>query len=283
MKLAQILLDGQTCLCAVTPGGLRPLTKSGYRTMQDAIERPEDLPRAQEAAEAEDNAIAVDQAHFLPVIERPGKIICVGVNYQMHANECGHERPQEPVLFSKFPTALSANNHTVAIPHGVEKLDYEAELVLVIGKRGKNIPKEEAMDYIFGCTCGNDLSARDWQHKSSQWMLGKTPDGFAPVGPWVATTDSMHGMDELEVACAVNGELRQYANITDMIFDCDEIVSYVSQAMTLEPGDLIFTGTPDGVIQGKQEKDQQWLKPGDVVEVAIERIGTLRTVIGERE
>ncbi len=165
----------------------------------------------------------------------------------------------------------------------MERLDYEAELVMVIGRRAHHVSADEAMDYVFGCTCGNDLSARDWQNRSSQWLAGKTPDGFAPVGPWIATTDSMHEIQDLEIACAVNGQLRQYASTGDMIFGCAEIVSYVSSIMTIEPGDLIFTGTPDGVILGLPEEQRQWLKPGDVLEVSIENIGTLRTVIGSRE
>ena len=283
MKLAQIERNGQTCLCTKTPEGLIPLDGVGYHTMMDAIGRIEDLPRALEMAEAKEKPIAPKEARFLPVVSRPGKIVCVGVNYGRHVKECGHSLPTEPVLFSKFATALSAHGESVTIPRGVEQLDYEAELVMVIGQRAHNVSVEEAMDYVFGCTCGNDLSARDWQHKSSQWLMGKTPDGFAPVGPWVVTTDAMHEIQDLEIACAVNGQLRQYASTGDMIFGCAEIVSYISHIMTLEPGDLIFTGTPDGVILGMPEDQRQWLKPGDVLEVSIENIGTLRTAIGPIE
>lgn len=283
MKLAQIERNGQTCLCAKTAQGLIPLAGVGYNTMMDAIARSEELPRALEMAEARETPIAVEDAHFLPVVSRPGKIVCVGVNYGRHVKECGESLPDAPVLFSKFGTALSAHKGSVAIPRGVCQLDYEAELVMVIGRRARHVAADEAMDYVFGCTCGNDLSARDWQSRSSQWLAGKTPDGFAPVGPWVATVDSLHEIQELEIACAVNGQLRQYASTGDMIFSCADIVSYVSSVMTLEPGDLIFTGTPDGVILGLPQEQRQWLKPGDVLEVSIENIGTLRTVIGPRE
>ena len=283
MKLAQIEQGGQTVLCAKTAEGLIPLDGVGYHTMMDAIERIEELPRALEMAVAKETPIASEEAHFLPVVSRPGKIVCVGVNYGRHVKECGQSLPDAPVLFSKFATALSAHKDSVAIPRGVERLDYEAELVMVIGRRAHHVSADEAMDYVFGCTCGNDLSARDWQNRSSQWLAGKTPDGFAPVGPWITTIDAMHEIQDLEIACALNGQLRQDASTGDMIFSCAEIVSYVSSIMTLEPGDLIFTGTPDGVILGLPEEQRQWLKPGDVLEVSIENIGTLRTVIGPRE
>ena len=283
MKLAQIEQGGQTVLCARTAEGLIPLNGVGYHTMMDAIERIDELPRALEMAEAKDTPLAPEDARFLPVVSRPGKIVCVGVNYGRHVKECGQSLPDAPVLFSKFATALSAHKDSVAIPRGVERLDYEAELVMVIGRRAHCVSADEAMDYVFGCTCGNDLSARDWQSRSSQWLAGKTPDGFAPVGPWITTIDAMHEIQDLEIACALNGQLRQYASTGDMIFSCAEIVSYVSSVMTLEPGDLIFTGTPDGVILGLPEEQRRWLKPGDVLEVSIENIGTLRTVIGPRE
>lgn len=283
MKLAQIEQGGQTILCARTAEGLIPLNGMGYHTMMDAIERIDELPRALEMAEAKETPLAPEDARFLPVVSRPGKIVCVGVNYGRHVKECGQSLPDAPVLFSKFATALSAHKDSVAIPRGVERLDYEAELVMVIGRRAHCVSADEAMDYVFGCTCGNDLSARDWQSRSSQWLAGKTPDGFAPVGPWITTIDAMHEIQDLEIACALNGQLRQYASTGDMIFSCAEIVSYVSSIMTLEPGDLIFTGTPDGVILGLPEEQRRWLKPGDVLEVSIENIGTLRTVIGPRE
>ena len=283
MKLAQIEQGGQTILCARTAEGLIPLNGVGYHTMMDAIERIDELPRALEMAEAKETPLAPEDVRFLPVVSRPGKIVCVGVNYGRHVKECGQSLPDAPVLFSKFATALSAHKDSVAIPRGVERLDYEAELVMVIGRRAHCVSADEAMDYVFGCTCGNDLSARDWQSRSSQWLAGKTPDGFAPVGPWITTIDAMHEIQDLEIACALNGQLRQYASTGDMIFSCAEIVSYVSSVMTLEPGDLIFTGTPDGVILGLPEEQRRWLKPGDVLEVSIENIGTLRTVIGPRE
>ena len=283
MKLAQIEQGGQTILCARTAEGLIPLNGVGYHTMMDAIERIDELPRALEMAEAKETPLAPEDARFLPVVSRPGKIVCVGVNYGRHVKECGQSLPDAPVLFSKFATALSAHKDSVAIPRGVERLDYEAELVMVIGRRAHCVSADEAMDYVFGCTCGNDLSARDGQSRSSQWLAGKTPDGFAPVGPWITTIDAMHEIQDLEIACALNGQLRQYASTGDMIFNCAEIVSYVSSVMTLEPGDLIFTGTPDGVILGLPEEQRRWLKPGDVLEVSIENIGTLRTVIGPRE
>lgn len=280
MKLAQILIDNAPALCALTEKGLVSLAGDGYTSMTDALERPEGLKSA--LASSLCAPVSPENARFLPVVTRPGKVACVGVNYRRHILECGEKLPSEPVIFNKFPTALAAQNDVIAIPGDAAQLDYEAELVLVIGRRGRNIPVSDAAFYIFGCTCGNDLSARDWQFKSSQWFLGKTPDGFAPVGPYVVTSDSID-MQSLDIACRLNGETRQHSNTSDMIFSCAEIVSYLSRAVTLEPGDLIFTGTPDGVILGRPEGERVWMKPGDVVEIDIAGIGTLKNTIGERE
>ena len=180
MKLAQIEQGGQTILCARTAEGLIPLNGVGYHTMMDAIERIDELPRALEMAEAKETPLAPEDARFLPVVSRPGKIVCVGVNYGRHVKECGQSLPDAPVLFSKFATALSAHKDSVAIPRGVERLDYEAELVMVIGRRAHCVSADEAMDYVFGCTCGNDLSARDWQSRSSQWLAGRSGRGSRP-------------------------------------------------------------------------------------------------------
>ncbi len=280
MKLAQIISGGAPAVCALTGRGLVSLAGSGYHAMTDAFARPNGLAAALRNSVAQ--PIPPETARFLPVVTRPGKIACIGVNYRRHIVECGEKLPQEPVIFNKFPSALAAHGQAIALPRGASQFDYEAELVLVIGKGGRHIPKEEAPQHVFGCTCGNDLSARDWQFKSSQWFLGKTPDGFAPVGPYIVTADSID-MQNLDIACRVNGETRQRSNTSDMIFTCAEIVSYLSDAVTLEPGDLIFTGTPDGVILGRPEGERQWLGPGDVVEVEIEGVGTLKNVMGEYE
>ena len=166
------------------------------------------------------------------------------------------------------------------LPKDAEKFDYEAELVIVIGKEASKVSKEDALSYVFGYTVGNDFSARDLQFRSGQWLLGKSCDDFAPIGPYVVTRDEIDPQN-LEIKCTVNGELRQSANTRDMIFDCATIISYVSQYMTLKPGDIIFSGTPDGVILGYPTERQQWLKKGDEVIVSIEHIGELVNVVGK--
>lgn len=269
MQLCQVQYQGQTCLARRSGRGLEIL--GGLSGLMDGILHPERLREAPVLT-----AIAEEGARFLPVVTRPGKILCVGVNYRKHIEECGEKLPAEPVLFSKFSTALSAHGDEVAIPACARKIDYEAELVIVVGRGGKDLTREQAKEAIFGYTCGNDLSARDLQFVSGQWLLGKTPDGFAPVGPWVVTADAF-SPEGKQVASYVNGELRQCGNTDQMIFDCAEIVRYISRTMTLEPGDLIFTGTPDGVILGYPEPEQVWLQPGDRVEVEIEGIGRLST------
>jgi len=270
MKLSRILYQGKACVAEKVGEELHIIP--GVCSLEQLIAQPQLLnaPRG--------SVIALDEAEFLPVVEKPGKILCVGVNYKKHIEECGEKLPQEPVLFSKFSTALSAHHQQVEIPDCAHKIDYEAELVIVVGKGGKNLTREEALECVFGYTCGNDLSARDLQFVSGQWLLGKTPDGFAPVGPWVVTADEF-SPEGKQVESRVNGQLRQSGNTRQMIFDCAETVRYISRTMTLEPGDLIFTGTPDGVILGYPEEEQVWLKAGDEVEVSIEGIGTLKTVL----
>ncbi|WP_026573419.1 fumarylacetoacetate hydrolase family protein [Bacillus sp. UNC438CL73TsuS30] len=222
--------------------------------------------------------ISDDAVIYAPVVTNPEKIICVGLNYINHAKESNMDIPTSPILFSKFNNTLAAHQQPVIIPEGVEKMDYEAELVLVVGKTAKNVSEEEALSYVFGYTAGNDVSARDWQFKTGQWLLGKTSDGFAPVGPYIVTSDEINP-NYLTIECRVNGEVRQKANTKDMIFDCATLVSYISRHMTLRPGDLIFTGTPDGVILGYPEEKQNWLKSGDEMVVSIESLGELKNVL----
>jgi len=213
---------------------------------------------------------------FLPVTE-PKKIICEGMNYKDHAEETGGTAPEHPVFFCKFNDALTAEGKPVTLPPWQRCFDYEAELVIVIGKPAYNVTAEQAKECIFGYTCGNDLSARDSQFLSSQWLAGKSFPGFGPVGPYIVTRDSFDPYIGKGIYCEVNGVQVQSGNTNDMIFPCYETVSAASKFFSLSPGDLIFTGTPAGVILGKQKGERAWLKPGDVVKVTIEDIGTLTT------
>jgi 2-keto-4-pentenoate hydratase/2-oxohepta-3-ene-1,7-dioic acid hydratase in catechol pathway len=225
-----------------------------------------------------DFIVSEDSITYAPSLTNPEKIICVGLNYIDHAKESKMEIPKSPVLFSKFNSALAGHLETIEIPEDAKHIDYEAELVIIIGKTAKNVPVEDALSYVFGYSVGNDVSARDLQFRSGQWLLGKTPDGFAPVGPYIVTSDEIDPTN-LSIECRVNGEIRQEANTRDMIFSCDVLISYISKYMTLKPGDLIFSGTPDGVILGYPEEKQVWLKSGDEMVVAIESIGELRNVL----
>ena len=213
-----------------------------------------------------------------PAVTAPGKILCVGLNYASHRAEVPFGAPKHPALFSKFGNALNAAGGEVHLPAGAKELDYEAELVIVIGKRVKDADEEEAAAAIFGYTAGNDFTVRDWQRRTSQWLLGKTPDGFAPIGPYLVPAAEID-VSRLAIETVVNGERRQDGTTADMIFPPAAIVSYISKCMTLAPGDIIFTGTPHGVIFGMPEKERRWLKAGDEVVVKIEGIGELRNVI----
>lgn len=212
---------------------------------------------------------------FGPCVTQPEKIICVGLNYRKHAEETNAPIPEYPILFNKFNNTLTGHGCDVPLPKVSSKVDYEVELAIVIGKKAKYVPREQALDHVFGYCAVNDLSARDLQLRTPQWLLGKSCDGFSPLGPYLVTADEVGDPNNLELKCSVNGEVRQHSNTSDMIFYCDEIVSYISQHMTLVPGDVILTGTPEGVILGYPEDKQVWLKHGDIVTVEIEKLGTL--------
>jgi len=205
-------------------------------------------------------------------IERPGKIVCVGLNYRDHAEEQGVELPKEPLLFAKWPTSLIGPGEAIVIPPIVTKADYEAELGVVIGARAKNVSKENAFEVVRGYLCANDVSARDLQFSDGQWTRGKSPDTFCPVGSLVAR-DEVSDPHDLRIRAIVSGEVLQDSTTANLIFGIDEVISYASQTTTLEPGDLILTGTPAGV--GVFRDPQRLLQPGDEVTIEIEGIGSL--------
>ncbi len=210
---------------------------------------------------------------FGPCVPNPGKIICVGLNYRRHAEETGAAIPSTPVLFSKFNSTLAAPGEPVPLPDSAEKYDYEVELAVVMGQKAKHVSEADALNYVLGYSTANDVSARDLQLLTGQWLLGKTLDKFLPLGPYLVTAEEVGDPQKLNLQTWVNGELRQNSNTSDMIFTVAQIVSYISRYMTLEPGDVIITGTPEGVILGMKEK--QWLKPGDEVTVEVEKLGRL--------
>lgn len=221
---------------------------------------------------------AANAVKLLPPIPNPGKILCIGLNYRDHAIEGGQPIPTEPVVFGKFQNSLIAHGDPIRIPRVAQKVDYEAELVIVIGKTGKHIPNDSsAFQYVGGYTVGHDVSARDWQFKGSekQWILGKTFDTFAPTGPVLVTADELTDPHNLRIQLRLNGETMQNSSTKEFIFGVPALLNYLSQVVTLEPGDLIFTGTPPGVGIARKP-NPVLLKPGDVVEVEIERIGVLK-------
>lgn len=225
---------------------------------------------------------AGEAKYHAPIVD-PQKIICVGLNYKDHAAESGSPIPKDPVLFSKYATALLGHGGTIVLPKVSEEVDYEAELVIVIGKRGRHIPKAAAMDYVAGYCVGHDVSARDWQLKKDgkQWMVGKTFDTFAPIGPVLVTRDEVPNPQALPIRLKLNGAVMQNSNTVQMIFGVEDLLAYISQVMTLEPGDLIFTGTPPGV--GTARKPPVYLKDGDVVEVEIDGLGALRNPVRQEK
>jgi 2-keto-4-pentenoate hydratase/2-oxohepta-3-ene-1,7-dioic acid hydratase in catechol pathway len=224
--------------------------------------------------------IPESRARFGPAVPRPGKIICVGLNYRQHAHETGNPIPPAPILFNKYNNALVGHRGKIRLPTKVStQFDYEVELVVVMGRRARDVGEEKALSYVFGYANGNDFSARDLMRVSSQLMLGKTCDGFAPLGPWVVSADQIADPQNLKIATYVNGEERQNSNTADMIYSCAQIVGYCSRHMTLLPGDVIYTGTPQGVILGYPPEKQVWLKAGDKVVTEVERCGRLEVTL----
>lgn len=241
---------------------------------------PDLLALAEKTAKRSDaQKVAADKVKFHSPVHDPRKIICLGLNYKDHAAESNSPIPKDPILFSKYPTALIGHGETIVLPPVSQEVDYEAELVIVIGKKGKNIPQKEARGYVAGFAVGHDVSARDWQLKKDgkQWMVGKTFDTFAPIGPVLVTCDEAGDPEKMRIQLRLNGQTMQDSNTEQMIFGVDFTVAYLSQVMTLEPGDLIFTGTPPGV--GVARKPPVFLKGGDVVEVEIGNLGVLRNPV----
>ena len=217
------------------------------------------------------------ELEFFPCIMHPEKIVGVGFNYRQHADETKTELGGNPVLFSKFSDAAAGHRQKIRIPETVHNLDYEAEMAIVIGKKAFHVKQEEARNYIFGYCPANDLSARDLQFLTSQFLLGKTLPAFAPIGPYISTRDEIHDPQNLGISLSLNGETRQKSNTKNMIFSCDYLVSYITKYIPLNPGDVILTGTPGGVIVGYPPEKRVWIKPGDITEVSIEKLGTLLT------
>ena len=250
-------------------------------TVDDVIAGRGDVAAlARVAADAPAGALRAESAvEYGPLVGAPPKIVCVGLNYRAHLAETGEKLPPFPDLFNKYNTALNRHGGTVAVSHlPVTQFDYESELVMIVGKTARNVSEAEALSHVFGYTTGHDFTARDAQMRVSQWMTGKTPDQFAPLGPWLVTADQIPDPQTLQIRTFVNDETtpRQDMNTAQMIFSCARIVSYTSSFITLQPGDVIFTGTPSGAILGYPKDKQVWLKPGDRIRTQISKLGELR-------
>ena len=222
--------------------------------------------------------IALSDVTFAPLVTRPEKIICIGFNYQKHAEETGTPIPKAPPLFSKFHNALNHHGGTIALPTKIDnRFDYETELVIVFGRECNGVSEADALDQVAGYATGNDFSARKMQTATSQFLAGKASDGFAPLGPWLVTRDRVPDPNKLKLQTFVNGILRQDWTTEDMIFNCRKLIAYVSGIMTIKPGDILFTGTPQGVIFGEKAPPEErvWLKAGDAVVSSIEGLGEL--------
>jgi 2-keto-4-pentenoate hydratase/2-oxohepta-3-ene-1,7-dioic acid hydratase in catechol pathway len=284
MESYGVLVDhGIICLLAL-PKALKsppPLTFDELIALGNkGIEVVEELVRISSQSEKRNATISVDDVTLLAPVLSPPKIVCLGLNYKDHAAEQGKDIPDEPILFMKPRTAIIGPDQPIIRPKSVRQLDYEVELAIVIGQKGKNISVSETKKHIFGYTAFNDISARDIQFKDKQWTRGKGFDTFAPMGPCITTTNQIEDPNNLSVRTKVNDELRQNSSTKNMVFNIYEIVHRLSQVMTLEPGDIIATGTPAGVGVFMKPKPK-FLSPGDSIEIEIEKIGTLRNTVSK--
>jgi 2,4-diketo-3-deoxy-L-fuconate hydrolase len=222
----------------------------------------------------EAGGVSLDDVRLHAPIERPAKIIAIGLNYEDHAAETGASIPEKPIVFTKYPNTIIGPGEAIRIPPITKQVDYEAELAVIIGRRARNVSESEALEYVFGYTNANDVSSRDLQFsEGGQWTRSKSIDTFCPIGPYIATRDEIPDPQNLSVRCTLNGEVVQDGTTSRMIFSVAELISFLSGGMTLEPGDIIITGTPPGV--GMARDPQLWLKDGDEVSIEIEGLGTL--------
>ncbi len=284
MRLTTYQTDNGIQLGVVTERGLLDVAAAVEATRLDCPASADEvyalgtaaLPALADLVEAADDpALYLNESDLTygPAVPNPGKILCIGLNYQKHAAETGAEPPAEPVLFSKFNNAIAAPNEGIPLQADWTRVDYESELGVVMGGTARNVAVDEALDYVFGYCNMNDISERRLQMLSGQWLLGKTLDKFLPLGPYVVTADEIPDPQNLSIKGWMNGELRQNSNTADMIFTVAEVIAYASKVMTLSPGDVISTGTPEGVIMGMADK--VWMQPGDEYIVEVEGLGKL--------
>jgi 2-keto-4-pentenoate hydratase/2-oxohepta-3-ene-1,7-dioic acid hydratase in catechol pathway len=257
-----------------TPAGPRAAAERDGRTFAYDVSLDELVAAGLPEAAPDGDGVPLEEVQLLPPLARPGKLVCIGQNYHAHAEEQGKEAPKLPTFFAKFPNALAAPGATVALPSW-SRVDYEAEVAFVVGRRAKDVPEERALEHIAGYTLLNDLSARDYQFKTPQWMPGKVFDGSAPCGPALVTPDEAGPHDGIEFSLTLNGDTMQDGTTADLVHSIPALVAYLSMLMTLEPGDMVSTGTPSGV--GSLRDPRVWLAAGDEVVISSPTLGTLRT------
>lgn len=278
MKLATILVAGQDApeLGLVIGDKVKLISRALPDLPKTMIELVASWPRVQATLAdlgADEDDLPLDSVKLLAPIPRPGKVLAIGLNYADHIAESGLPTPEHQLWFSKQSTSVTGPYDAVEIPKVSDQIDYEAELVVIIGKGGRHITKEQAPEHVFGYAVGNDVSVRDWQKHTPQWMLGKSFDTHAPFGPWITTADEIGEPHRLDILGVINGETRQNSNTRHLVFNIWDQIEHLSKAMTLEPGDIIFSGTPGGV--GFALSPIQILKAGDVVRVEIAELGAI--------
>ncbi len=274
MKLVSFVYQGQRGIGALTDLGIVATNGALPNDMIAFLQAGAPAKTALQAlVDSDAPRIPLSEIKLLAPIPRPGKFLGIGLNYADHISETGRDKPEYPTFFTKQSSCVIADGDAIHVPDISEKVDYEGELAFVIGKRCKHVPLERAHEVIAGYTICNDVTVRDWQQRTPTWTLGKSFDTHGPMGPWLVTADEIADPHKLSLKTWVDGELRQNANTGEMIFNCHEMVAYLSQAMTLEPGDVISTGTPAGV--GVKMKPRGYLKPGQTVRIEIEGLGAL--------
>jgi 2-keto-4-pentenoate hydratase/2-oxohepta-3-ene-1,7-dioic acid hydratase in catechol pathway len=260
--------------------GVAPIAREAGATLREALDR-DSLPRIREWAATQHATVGLGNIAFLPAVPDPRKIFCVGINYRSHVEEAGREIPLHPMIFTRFADSQAAHLQPIVRPRVSDKLDFEGELALVIGRRARHVKAADALQYVAGYSCYNDGSVRDWQKHTTQFAPGKNFPNTGAFGPWLVTTDEIPDPSKLSLTTRLNGEVVQHARTDDLIFGVGRLVEYLSTFTTLYPGDVIITGTTGGV--GAFRQPPLWMKPGDVVEVEISGIGTLRNTIVDEQ
>ncbi len=279
MKLVNFLFKGEKNIGALLDDGVcsfKSISDKYSMSMLEFIEQMDELsPKVSKFINSNPEVIPLSKIEFLPVIERPGKVLAVGLNYKDHAKETGMDLPKVPMIFTKQSTSVLGHQGEIHKPKVSDAVDYEGEMAFVIGKKCRHVSKEDALDVIAGVTICNDVSVRDWQIASPTFTMGKSFDTHCPIGPYIVTMDEISDIHNLKIKTYVNDELRQDSCTDQLIFDCFDLIEHITKAFTLEPGDIIATGTSSGVgvVLGK------YLVPNDVVRIELEKVGTLENKV----